>query len=49
MRIFKIVSMFVIIHTLAGCNTMNGAGKDIQSLGYFIEYGVADMQEHVKA
>lgn len=49
MKIFKIVSMFVIINTLAGCNTMNGAGKDIQSLGYFIEYGVADMQEHVKA
>lgn len=49
MRILKIIILFVSINLLNACNTMNGVGKDIHDLGYFIEDGVSDMKDHVKA
>ena len=49
MKIIKILMILMSLNFLTACNTMNGVGKDIHDLGYFIEDGVSDMKDHVKA
>lgn len=45
----KYLFILLVVNFLSGCNTVNGAGKDLNDLGYFIQDGVSDMQDHLKA
>jgi predicted small secreted protein len=52
--VFTITRTFVLIAVvalavpaLAGCNTVHGAGEDVESVGHAVQHGARSVQHHM--
>lgn len=47
MDLFKLIAILLFTGSVAACNTMEGAGEDIESGGEAISEGARDVQDEI--